>query len=485
MRRIYIYITVLLTLLAACQQEVPDAPLAAPVLVSADPADGAEGLTGETLTVTLTFNQSVKCPTTERSKVTIDGGAKVDRISYNLKDLYIEVSGLVSGESYTLHIPEGCVQGMGENQLPASEIRLRFSMKYIEPYVPSVLGDIKPLTNPNASKEAQNVYAFLCEQSGKKTLSGAQSSHSNKNDFVDFIAQQTGHQPALAGYDFIFLHYSPTPEGWTWVQNYNDISAAKEQWSANGLVTYMWHWNVPETEKAWKDGDMDSYAFYSDQTNFDIKEALKPGTWQNEFIMQDIKEAAGYLQLLEDANIPVIWRPLHEAAGNYDIYGGNGAWFWWGRGGAEPCKQLWKLLYDQLVGVYGLDNLIWVWTVDVPVGAEDKWADWYPGDEYVDIVGVDIYASDTDAKTRQYQALVDLTKGGKLVTISECGNIPDPDKCMEAGNKWSWFMVWCTSDSDGNLALGNDDWRLNTQAHWNHVLGSEYVINREDMPSLK
>ena len=464
-------------------------PLAAPVLVNADPVDGTEGLTGESLTVTLTFNQSVKCPTKERSKVTIDGGAKIDRISYNLKDLCIEVSGLVSGESYTLVLPEGCVQGMGENQLPASEIRLKFSMKYVEPYVPSVLGDIKPLTNPSASEEARNVYAFLREQSGKKTLSGAQSSHSNKNDFVDFIAQQTGHQPALAGYDFIFLHYSPTPEGWTWVQNYNDISAAKEQWTANGLVSYMWHWNVPNSKEAWdkgvSDGDFDGYAFYSNSTSFDIKEALKPGTWQNEFIMQDIQEVAGYLQLLEDENIPVIWRPLHEAAGNYDIYGGNGAWFWWGRGGAEPCKQLWKLLYDQLVGVYGLDNLIWVWTADVPVGAEGQWGDWYPGDEYVDIVGVDIYASDTEAKTRQYQALVDMTKGRKLVTISECGNIPDPDKCMTDGNKWSWFMVWCTSDSDDNLALNNEDWSLNTQAHWNHVLGSEYVINREDMPSLK
>ena len=485
MKAVYKIFVLLAFLLAACQQETPVTPLAAPVLVSADPADGSEGLTGENLKVTLTFNQAVKCPTTEHSKVTIDGGAKVDRISYNLKDLYREVSGLVSGESYNLVLPKGCVQGMGENQLPAEEIRLCFSMKYIEPYVPSVLGDIKPLTNPNASKEAQNVYAFLCEQSGKKTLSGAQSSHSYTNDFVDFIAQQTGHHPALAGYDFLFLHYSPTPEGWSWVRDYNDISAAKEQWAANGLVNYMWHWNVPSSEQAWKSEDQGSYAFYSDQTSFDIVEALKPGTWQNEFIMQDIEEVAGYLQLLEDENIPVIWRPLHEAAGNYDIYGGNGAWFWWGRGGAEPCKQLWKLLYDQLVGVYGLDNLIWVWTVDVPVGAEDKWADWYPGDEYVDIVGVDIYASDTDAKTRQYQALVDLTKGGKLVTISECGNIPDPDKCMDAGNKWSWFMVWCTSDSDGNLSLNIPDWSLNTLSHWNHVLGSEYVINREDMPSLK
>lgn len=491
MKAVYKIFVLFAFLLAACQEETSVTPLAAPVLVSADPADGSEGLTGENLKVTLTFNQAVKCPTTEHSKVTIDGGAKVDRISNNLKDLYIEVSGLVSGESYNLVLPKGAVQGMGENQLPAEEIRLSFSMKYIEPYVPSVLNPTKTLTNPKASKEAQNVYAFLCEQSGKKTLSGAQSSHSNKNDFVDFIAQQTGHQPALAGYDFIFLHYSPTPEGWTWEQNYNDISAAKEQWAANGLVSYMWHWNVPDSEEAWKagleNGDFNGYAFYTSQTSFDIREALKPGTWQNDFIMKDIEEVAGYLQLLEDEGIPVIWRPLHEAAGNYGLYegGGSGAWFWWGNRGPEPCRQLWRLLYDQLVNVYGLDNLIWVWTVDVAAGHEDRNLEWYPGNDCVDIVGVDIYADDIEAKSLQYQALLDVTKGQKLVTISECGNIPDPVKCMDAGNKWSWFMVWCTSDSDGNLSLNIPDWSLNTLSHWNHVLGSEYVINREDMPSLK
>ena len=469
-------------------QEQPDVEVQfadGPKLVSADPEHGAKDIKGDNLTITLTFDQNIKCPPSQQSLITIDGNASIEDINAYMTILTVKVSGLESGSTYMVSIPEGTVQGYRENQKGCDGIIYTFSTKAKEEYVSSVLNPVESLVNPNATQQARNVYAFLREQSGKKTLSGAQSSHSNKNDFVDFVAKQTGHHPALAGYDFLFLHFSPTPDNWSWVQNYNDISAAKEQWAANGLVNYMWHWNVPDSEQAWKDGDVDAYAFYSDQTTFDIKEALKPGTWQNEFILQDIKEVASYLQLLEDENIPVIWRPLHEAAGNYDLYGGNGAWFWWGRGGAEPCKQLWKLLYDQLVGVYGLDNLIWVWTADVPVGAEEKWGDWYPGDEYVDIVGVDIYASDTDAKSRQYQALVDMTKGKKLVTVSECGNIPDPAKCMAEGNRWSWFMVWCTSDSNGNLALNNKDWALNTLSHWKNVMGSEYVINREDMPSLK
>ncbi len=489
-----LYILPFLLLAAACGREIDPIPEKAlpPQLVSTDPSDGATGITGESLKVTFTFDQNIKCP--DIQAITIDNDAIVESANAYGQTLTVNVASLKNndGTTYTIIVPEGTVQGFKANQEAAAQIKLSFTMKYVEPYVPSELNPVKELVNPKASQQAKNVYNFLLEQSGKKTLSGVQSSHSHKNDMVDFIYENTGKHPALAGYDFIFLQYSPTPDSWSWKQNYNDISAMKEQWAANGLVNFMWHWNVPKSEAAWKEalesGDYDGkYAFYTDQVSFDINAALTEGTWQNEFIMRDIEEVAGYLQLLEDENIPVIWRPLHEAAGNYDLYGPNGAWFWWGKGGAEPCKKLWKLLYDQLVNVYGLDNLIWVWTVDVTKGVEDQYLDWYPGDEYVDILGVDIYESNINAKERQYQALVDLTKGKKLVTISECGNIPDPDKCMEAGNKWSWFMVWCTTDSDGNLLLNTSDsnFKLNTLDYWKKVMDSQYVINREGMPSLK
>ena len=486
-------------LLTGCSEKPPvvSVPEDGPVMVSSDPADGATDLTGDKLTLKLTFDQNVKCPSAQQKNVTIDGGAAIDKVNAYNTVLTIEISGLEkdSRKEYTVTVPKGTVMGFKEKQDPADEIRISFKMKYVEPYVPSVLDPVKTLVNPNATKEAKNVYTFLLEQSGKKTLSGAQSSHCNTNDFVDFIYKNTGKHPALAGYDFLFLQYSPTPEGWSWVRDYNDISAPKEQWAANGLVNYMWHWNVPNSKADWDNGvnnyNFNGYAFYCDKTSFDIRYALKEGTWQHDFIMKDIEEVAGYLQLLENENIPVIWRPLHEAAGNYGLYegGGAGAWFWWGRYGAEPCKQLWRLLYDHLVNVHGLDNLIWVWTVDVVPTipyAQERNLDWYPGDEYVDILGVDIYETNTEAKTRQYQAMVDMTKGKKLVTVSECGNIPDPAKCMAAGNKWSWFMVWCNSDSNGNIVLTPSDanFKLNTSDYWKKVISSPYVMNREDMPDL-
>ena len=334
------------------------------------------------------------------------------------------------------------------------------------------------LTNAKASSAAKKVYNFLREQAGQKVLSGVQSGGTaNNNDRVNEIFQKTGKHPALAGYDYIFLQYSPTPAGWDWVVDYGDISAAKEQWKANGLVSFMWHWNVPNSEADWekgKAGDFSGYNFYCDKTSFSITRALQEGTWENEFILKDIEKVAGYLKLLQQEGIPVLWRPLHEAAGNYTLYGANGAWFWWGRGGADACKRLWKLLRDKLEGEYGLDNLIWVWTLDATPGVEKDYASWYPGNDQVDIVGVDIYADDIEAKSRQYKAAVDLSGGHKLVTVSECGNIPDPGRCLAAGETWNWFLVWDL-----------ENYKLNTDAYWKSLMSSSRVLTRENMPSLK
>ena len=321
------------------------------------------------------------------------------------------------------------------------------------------------LTNPKAGSAAKKVYGFLLSQYGKTLLSGVQAGGTaNNNERVNELAALSGKHPAVAGYDYIFLQYSPTPAGWSWVVNYDDISAAKEQWENNGLVSFMWHWNVPTSKEAWDkglQGDFTGYNFYCDQTNFDIRRALVPGNWENDFLMKDIEKVAGYLKLL-------------QAAGNYTLYGPNGAWFWWGRGGADACKQLWKLLREQLEGKYGLDNLIWVWTLDATPGAESQYADWYPGNDCVDIVGVDIYANDTAAKSRQYKAAQALSGGRKMTTISECGNIPDPDLCLADGEAWSWFLTWSL-----------EDYPLNTASYWKKLMNGTSVLTRETMPNLK
>jgi mannan endo-1,4-beta-mannosidase len=81
---------------------------------------------------------------------------------------------------------------------------------------------------------------------------------------------------------------------------------------------------------------------------------------------------AGYLKQLRDARIPVLWRPYHEA---------NGDWFWWGgRGGENGYIALYRMTYDRLVHYHHLDNLIWVWNMNAPNGKNaGPYADYFPG----------------------------------------------------------------------------------------------------------
>ena len=107
----------------------------------------------------------------------------------------------------------------------------------------------------------------------------------------------------------------------------------------------------------------------------------------------------------------------------------------------------------------------------------------YPGNDKVDIVGVDIYADDDNAQKAAYDALVAMTQGKRIVTISETGRIQNPDKCFAEGAAWSWFNLWYTYNqhTSGNTTDGFG----NTAESIKAVLESPYVINRGDMPSLK
>ncbi len=406
---------------------------------------------------------------TTSSGITLNGTA-LTGVTINSNEVTIPLS-LKEGTSYTLTIAANALTAKSDSKVSAKPFTLKFTTKG------STTSDfsLAALSDSKATKEAQNVYNFLKTNFGKKILSGVQNTKAYITDYANSIYTATGKHPAISGYDFIFLNW---PAG-DWYGNYNDITYLKEQWNNNGLVSLTWHWNVPSAEGV---TDPAKFGFYAtgkgggnSKTTFDIRQALIEGTWQNTVIKNDIKKVAGFLKLLQDANIPVIWRPLHEAAGDYKW----GAWFWWGVYGPEYTKQLWKYMYDQFTNVYGLHNLIWVWTVQTQsegkLASDEVIANAYPGNDYVDIVGADLYFSDNNSHPAEFEALKRLTGAKKLVTLSECGNVFMPTKCISGGDPWSWFMSWCDE--------GFKNW--NSSTIWKSVMSDGYVINREDMPSLK
>ena len=135
----YIGFLALVALLAASCGEKPEPQpaeeAAAPVLESTSPADGTSGLTDASLSVVFTYNQNIKCTLEGQKGVTVDGGASVDKVNAYGKDLTVTVSGLVRGQSYTISIPAGTVQGYKENQKASQAVSFHFSMK--EPEKPA------------------------------------------------------------------------------------------------------------------------------------------------------------------------------------------------------------------------------------------------------------------------------------------------------------------------------------------------------------
>jgi mannan endo-1,4-beta-mannosidase len=303
------------------------------------------------------------------------------------------------------------------------------------------------LVTPNPSAQANNLYQFLKTNYSKKILSGVMTLASF--DEVNWLKANTGKEPAIVGLDFMHCN-----RGYNWYNNDEPINDAKTYWNRNGIPVFVWHWRDPSrtTEE-----------FYSNKTTFDVSKISDPSSAEYKAMISDIDWVSGQLKKLQDQNVPVIWRPLHEAAGG---------WFWWGAKGAAPCKNLYQVMYDRMVNYHGLKNLIWVWTREPNDNA------WYPGDEFVDIVGRDIYKTgDHSSQITEFNTMNSLYSTKKMITLSECGSIPDPDNLQKEAAAWSWFMPWY-GDYTRNSTHNSLDL-------WKKLFASTYVITLDEMPSLK
>jgi len=196
-----------------------------------------------------------------------------------------------------------------------------------------------------------------------------------------------------------------------------------------------WHWNAPSgllntSEQPWWRG------FYTAATTFDVAAALAD-TNSVEYgeILRDMDAIAVQLKKFASNNIPVLWRPLHEA---------EGGWFWWGAKGPGPFKALWRLLFQRLADHHELHNLIWVLTSQDPA--------WYPGNDVVDIVGVDAYPDErADALVPNWEALKTRYDGLKLIALTEFGGVPDIERMHRFGVWWAYFSPWTGENGPSSM----------------------------------
>jgi hypothetical protein len=310
-----------------------------------------------------------------------------------------------------------------------------------------------PVT-PGASREAQSLLNFFSDIYGKKIISGQQDGWRRTNDLsveLNYITNTTGRLPALLAMDVSgYTDKSPRHD----TQHRLVRHAADWFNDRNGIVEFCWHWRAPMNEPE----------FYTKDTTFDISHAVTEGTPEYEAVQHDLDLIAAELEVLRDAHVPVLWRPLHEA---------NGRWFWWGAGGPEPFKKMWRLMFDNFTVKHHLDNLIWVFSP----GAETGLAAWYPGDAYVDIVGQDHYPMDGnhDPAKDIFDELTQMTRSQKLIALGENGPVPDPKLLKSERAGWLFFTTW----------MGSILFEKTTPEQLHEYYNNSYVLNLGDLPDLK
>jgi len=330
------------------------------------------------------------------------------------------------------------------------------------PIDPAIFEIPARLVNPNASDSAKRLMSFLTDAYGRVMLSGQYSDPGLFAGEAGIIFMETGKRPAVLGLDLI--DYSPSRVEFG--AESSTIERAIEAWEAGAIVTFCWHWNAPTPyiTGPWY------RAFYTYATDINLKKIMDGDDPEGyDLLMSDIDEIAELLKILQDHDIPILWRPLHEAAGR---------WFWWGASGIDPYIQLWRLMYERLTFEHELNNLIWLWN------GEHK--DWYPGDDYVDIIGEDIYAGEHAyaSQIQKFLEAVRYTYPHKLVTLSENGTLIDPDLAWRDGAMWGFWATW-----EGDFVRQGGLWRYSEKFTeldmLHHVYNHPRVVTLEDMPCLQ
>jgi len=340
-----------------------------------------------------------------------------------------------------------------------------------------------PVTN-GATTSARKLYSFLKSNFGVKTISGIMTGNL---DFVydygnsaltsytpfkdqsdpDTVFTRSGKYPALIGFDFLFSTGAVgDTNGWYKGYTATAVKLATDLWNAGGIPAFTWHWKDPSDSVD---------AFYvqgagTPYTTFDFTKAFVTGTttWDTssskyKAMIEDIDHVASQFLTLQKDSVACIFRPLHES---------GGTWFWWSTHTGEQFGALYRLMYDRMVNVDGVKNVIWVFNPQTA-----SYTTWNPGATNFDILSVDIYnnAYDNKSNASAYDSLIQNFGQNKILALSENGPIPDVNSMAEDGALWSWWMPWYESWSGGFISKTAD-------SIWKRNMADDRVITLDKMP---
>ena len=281
------------------------------------------------------------------------------------------------------------------------------------------------MVDKSATTETSALFYNLKKNGSTDILLGHQDAliqfYQNVGGISD-VKKTTGADPALLGLDFMFITdkaNDETSSNWFYQQEQKIISAAKEAYDKGMAVTFAWHLREPYQEDHFYTSEMTA-----DQKRKAFKSILVGGE-NHLWYQKKLDKVASVLNKLvgkDGKKIPVIFRPFHEF---------DGDWFWWGSsyGTVEEYKQLWQFTVKYLRDVKQIHNVLYAYSPDASYTTSTKYLERYPGDDYVDILGMDNYqdfsiqsTSGMNTANNKLKMISDLAKSkNKIAALTETG----------------------------------------------------------------
>jgi mannan endo-1,4-beta-mannosidase len=310
--------------------------------------------------------------------------------------------------------------------------------------------------NPNSNNDVKlilNYFASLKNKTDHRLVSGQFIGYSggvNNYGVMTSIFNNTGEWVGITGSDYV--DYSSGQKIKYNLTNPNLIKA----WRAGSLVTLQVHMTNPANPNG---------AGLRD-TGVDLNTLLVPGTDTYSRWFQEMDIIAAGLSQLQDSGVVVLFRPFHEM---------NGAWFWWGGKSPATFIEVWKQMFNYFTTTKKLNNLIWVFGPNMGSNA----ANYYPGDGFADITGLDAYTSNiTISGISGYSAMVKL---GKPFGFTEFG----PENASSPSGLYDYRLFINGLKTNFPAACffisWNDKWGLSSNKFVKEALTDNYVANRDDL----
>jgi beta-mannanase len=283
--------------------------------------------------------------------------------------------------------------------------------------------------NPNAAQGTKQVLASIYKIREQHKILSVQHIYEGTKNIFDRLSEYkhihdiTGKYPAILGVDLF-------------VDEKAAVSCTIQQWKRGGFVTITWDQSSPQLgyQGKW-------LTVASTMSDSDFKNMITPGMPLYKTWLDHIDRMAQNLKILQDSGVVVFWRPYHEMNGNR---------FWWCDKGTA-FRQLWINMYDRFTNYHHLNNLIWVFS---PSPNCDNIATYFPGAQYLDIGGLDIYNETRKIDLAQHDCIKKLMSG-KAIALAETGLLP-PAKELISKTEYVWFMPWTTGWCD-NVFYGEPE----------------------------